>query len=64
MEILPIPALFGLLRHFEQGPGFFFRVPRIEDGASGDQQIRPSLDHRGDRIVGHASINLDPEIEP
>ena len=29
MEILPIAARFGFLRHFEEGPGFFFRVPRI-----------------------------------
>src|SRR5580704_17974924 len=64
MEILPNPALFGLLRHFEQCTGFFFRVPRIENGAPCYQQIRPRLDHRGNRIVGHASIDLDPEIEP
>ena len=60
MEILPIPALFGLLRQFEQRPGLFFRVSRIENGAAGDQQIRSSFDDRGDRIVSHPSVHLDP----
>ena len=63
MEILALAALFRLLGHFQQHPGLFFRVPGIENGAAGDQQIRARLDHRGDGVVGHAPIDLDSEVE-
>ncbi len=62
MEILPLPALFRFLRHFKQYTGLSFRMPGIENRASGDQQIGARLHHRGDGIVGDAPIDLNSEV--